>query len=161
MDYAPGSATTLLRMAEKTVRESLERQGKVKQISIPNTGPTIPFHKGDGPPPGCVAQCKISELMDNSNIKREELTCTHPPSLQRLFVQQNMNRELQKSVGGQPRNKSQLGVNATSNAVTQPVPETCMCSAWRTGSGASSYFHSSAWVNLILMKFKNCNFACS
>ena len=35
---------------------------------------------------GCVAHCKISELMDKSNIKREELTCTHPPSLQRLFV---------------------------------------------------------------------------
>ena len=32
------------------------------------------FHPGGG----CVTQCKISELMENSNIQRNELTCSQP-----------------------------------------------------------------------------------
>ena len=41
-----------------------------------------PFYKGGG----CVTQCKVSELTENSNIQREELTCTQPTSLRRLFI---------------------------------------------------------------------------
>merc|ERR1719341_399215 len=64
-----------------------EREVQIVDIEpIEETGSLVMTCAGDtgrGEGSGCVTQCKISELMENSNIQREELTCTQPTSLNR------------------------------------------------------------------------------